>query len=323
MEKQEFTWKPISRARVRRSKKSSQSWEGLPWMPMKARVRMRRQRKAEGEMGLEIEEEKIIRENYRDCGFCKGKGEYPPTFICPACKGRGELRIKPPAVVCPCCHGYGREKPRGQLTCLACRGKGVMTVKEPIEVCRKCRGKGKDRNNDTLLCLVCKGAGVVTKLDKSKRYMRRPSGTEWEVAEAVYYFGGEASLDEVAPRLKISTAYTEYVCKSMLDQNYLEQVSGRIYALTPECEKMIQEREEKIYAKVTDEEKEILRLIREKGEVILKEISQKLGRDIKKVRRLTVKMANRDMLDLKISGKYILGAKGEKVLQGEEKVDWR
>lgn len=325
MNRTEFTWKPISRGRVRRHTRSSQGYESLPWMPLKTRFRRRRTsaEKQSAENVIEEQEIKIIRENYINCGFCGGSGEHPPTFTCPACKGQGELRIKPPAVMCAYCRGTGKQKPRSQLTCLACKGKGVISVKEPVEICLKCRGRGKSLGNDTLLCIRCKGAGVVSHKDGGKRYMRKPSGTEGELAEAIFYFGGEASLDEIAPRVRISTAYAEYVCRSMLDRGYLEKVSARIFALTPECEKTIEKKEAKIYEKVSDDEKEILRIVGDGGEMTPREISQKLGHDFKKVKRLSVKMANKDLLDLLISGKFVLGAKGQRILQSKEQHNWR
>lgn len=325
MNRTDWTWKPISRGKIRRHMKSSKGYESLPWMPLKTKYRRRRTSAGNQseENGIEAQEIKIIREDYMNCGFCDGSGEYPPTFTCPACKGQGELRIKPPAVICAYCRGNGKQKPRSQLTCLACKGKGVITIREPIEICSKCRGRGKERGNDTLLCIRCKGAGVVSLKDKGRKYMRKPSGTEGEVAEALYYFGGEASVDEIAPRIRVSTAYTEYVCRSMLDRGYLEKLSGRIYVLTPECEKTIEKKEAKVYEKVSDKEKEILRIVGDGGELTSREISQKLGYDFKKVKRLGMKMAKQDLLDLLTSGKFVLGAKGHRVLQSEEQVSWR
>lgn len=154
--------------------------------------------------------------------------------------------------------------------------------------------------------------------------MRKPSGTEGEIAEAIYYFGGEASLDEIVPRVRISTAYAEYVSKSMLDKGYLEKVSARIYALTPECEKTIEKKEAKEIEKVSDGEKQILQIVGDGGELTPREISQKLGiHDFKKVKRLSLKMANKDLLDLLISGKFVLGAKGHRTLQSKEQYNWR
>ncbi|MCK4431986.1 MAG: MarR family transcriptional regulator, partial [Candidatus Aminicenantes bacterium] len=140
----------------------------------------------------------------------------------------------------------------------------------------------------------------------------------------IYHMGGEASVAEIAPRVRISTAYTEYICKSMLDKGYLEKVSKTIYALTPECEKAIEEKEIRDIERVTDGEKEILRILRNGGEISAKEIAHKLRiNDFKIVKRICLKLAKQDMLDLLTSGKYILSAKGEKILQSEEQYDWR
>src|ERR1700694_3677417 len=39
-----------------------------------------------------------------DCASCKGTGKDPPVS-CPACDGRGKLRVIKPATVCPRCNG--------------------------------------------------------------------------------------------------------------------------------------------------------------------------------------------------------------------------
>jgi Mn-dependent DtxR family transcriptional regulator len=295
-------------------------------MPLKNKYRRRRTlaENQSAENGIETQEIKIIREDYINCGFCDGSGEYPPTFTCPACKGQGELRIRPPAVICAYCRGKGKQKPRSQLTCLACNGKGVVTIKEPVEICSKCRGRGKTAGNDTLLCVRCKGAGVVSIKDGGRRLIRKPGGSEGDVAEAIYHLGGEASVAEIAPRVRISTAYTEYVCKSMLDRGYLEKVSKTIYALTAGCEKVIAMKEDRDIERVSDGEREIIRIVRDEGEVSTKEIAQRSEiNDFKIVKRVCLKLAKQDMLDLLTSGKLVLSAKGEKILQSEKQYNWR
>jgi len=315
-----WTWKSASR-HVR----SSQGYENLPWMPMRTRRRWRTPAdKQTGENAIEEQKIKIIRENHHKCGFCNGAGEYPAGFTCPACRGEGEIRLNPPAVICAYCRGTGKQKPRSNLTCLACKGKGVVSVKEPVEICPKCRGRGKTAGNDTLPCIRCKGAGVVSAKDSGRRFVRKPGGSEGDIAEAIYKLGGEASVAEIAPRVRISTAYTEYICKSMLDRGYLEKVSTTIYVLTPECEKAIEMKEARDIERVCDGEKEIIRIVRDGGEISAKEIAQKLGiNDFKIVKRLCLKLAKQDLLDLLTSGKLVLSAKGEKILQSEQRYNWR
>lgn len=321
MKRTDWSWNSISRGKVRMYMRSSQGYENLPWRPLKTRRRWKTpSEKQSGENAIEEQKIKIIRENHHKCGFCNGAGEYPPGFTCPVCKGQGEIRINPPAVICAYCRGTGKQKPRSNLTCLACIGKGVFSIKEPVEVCSKCQGSGKTPGNDTLPCIRCKGAGVVTTKDSGKRFVRKPGGSEGEVAEAIYKLGGEASVAEIAPRVRLSTVYTEYICKSMLDKGYLERVSTTIYALTPECEKSIEMKEARDIERVSDGEKEILRIVRDGGEISAKEIAQKLGiTDFKNVKRLSLKMAKKDLLDLLTSGNLVLSAKAEKILQSEEK----
>ncbi|MCK4244075.1 MAG: hypothetical protein KAX20_00450 [Candidatus Omnitrophica bacterium] len=324
MNRTDWTWKPPSRGRVRRYTNSSQGYENLPWMPLKTKRGLRiRCGKQSIENAVEEQKIKIIREDHHKCGFCKGTGEYPAGFTCPACRGLGEIRLNPPAVMCAYCLGTGKQKPRSNLTCLACRGKGYVSIKEPVEICSKCRGSGKTPGNDTLPCVRCKGAGVVSTKDGGKR-LRKPGGSEGDVAESIYHMGGEASVAEIAPRVRMSTAYTEYICKSMLDKGYLEKVSKTIYALTPECEKAIEEKEVRDVERISDGEKEILRVVRNGGEISAKEIAENLGiNDFKIAKRICLKLAKQDMLDLLTSGKYILSAKGERILQSKDQYNWR
>jgi len=321
----DWTWKTTSKGKTRKNKRSSQNYDNLTWKPLGTnRFRRTPLKRQSGENTVEEHKIKIIRENHYKCGFCNGTGEHPPGFTCPLCKGRAENRINPPAVICACCHGTGRQKLRSSLTCIACKGKGVVSIKEPVEICSKCQGKGKMPGNDTLPCISCKGAGVVSTRDMWKRSMRKPGGSEGEVAEAIYQLEGEASIDEIARRVRLSTIYTEYICKSMLDKGYLEKLSARIYALTPECEEAIAMKEARDIEKITDEEKEILRIVRDEGEISVTKVAQKLEMsDFKIVERLCLKMADADLLDLLTSGKLVLNTKGEKILQPEERYNWR
>jgi len=310
---------------ARRFTRSSRGFENLQWMPLKTRRGLRTQsEKQSGANAVEEEKIKIIRKNHHKCGFCNGSGEYPPGFTCPACRGRGEIRLNPPAVICAYCRGTGKQKSRSNLTCLACKGKGIVTIKEPVEKCPKCRGSGKTAGNDTLPCVRCKGAGVVSIKDGGRGLIRKPGGSEGDVAEAIYRLGGEASVAEIAPRVRLSTTYAEYVCKSMLGKGYLEKVSKTIYALTPACEEAIVMKEERDIEKVSDEEREILRIVRDEGEISAKEIAQKLGiNDLENVKRLSLKLAKQDLLDSSISGKLVLNGKGEKIFQSEKQYNWR
>ncbi|MDI6815138.1 MAG: hypothetical protein QMC90_03575 [Dehalococcoidales bacterium] len=207
----DWSWKPTTMTRMRKHMRSKKGYEDLPWMPMKARRKWGRGSKQRtGGKAVEEVVGKIIREDHYKCGFCRGTGEEPAGFTCPACKGKGEIPLNPPAVICAYCRGTGKQKPRSDLTCLACKGKGVVAVIEPIELCSKCEGRGYTPGDKTLPCLKCKGKGVVAVKDGEKgKYLRRPGGSERDVAEAIYQLGGVASVAEIAPRVRMSTAYTE------------------------------------------------------------------------------------------------------------------
>lgn len=103
----------------------------------------------------------LFRDETYDCAFCKGTGEKPRGAVCPACKGKEQVRLNPPVVKCPACKGRGVEQSRTNLTCTPCRGKGWIAVREPVETCGNCRGRGKTSGSN-LTCVRCKGAGVVT-----------------------------------------------------------------------------------------------------------------------------------------------------------------
>ncbi|MDI6815137.1 MAG: hypothetical protein QMC90_03570 [Dehalococcoidales bacterium] len=71
--------------------------------------------------------------------------------------------------------------------------------------------------------------------------------------------------------------------------------------------------------KVSDEEKEILRIIGEGVELTLREIVDKLGTsDFKKVNKICLSMAKADLVDLLTTGKLVISSKGEKVLRSDQ-----
>lgn len=173
-----------------------------------------------------------------------------------------------------------------------------------------------------LACGKCKGKGVVHArarpgAEGESRYFRSPSGSEREAAEAIYEFGGEASVAEISARLRITTAYAEMVCKSMLNRGYVEKVGRTVYALTPECEKAMEEREVRELERVTSEEKMVLdALMSDEGDnVTTKEIANRMGiKDVSYVSKMCKKMGERDLVDVLLSGKVRMTQKGEKVV---------
>jgi len=96
------------------------------------------------------------------CGFCKGAGLMPSrkSTRCPACLGKGTVKVPPPAVICAYCNGEGRSYLNRDLTCIICKGKGVLGISsKDIEICSTCNGRGREKGVD-LPCLICKGKGV-------------------------------------------------------------------------------------------------------------------------------------------------------------------
>jgi hypothetical protein len=121
----------------------------MEWWPRKSGVLIR------GVTGTTLEDEEFR------CALCRGKGVLPSAKAkCPACGGRGLVRVASPALLCAYCHGRGEVPARSGITCTVCGGKGVVAVPQPVEVCPQCRGTGAAPNSK-LPCLVCRGKGVV------------------------------------------------------------------------------------------------------------------------------------------------------------------
>lgn len=208
----------------------------------------------------------ILRQQVYDCPFCKGTGLRPASSKCPVCKGRGTVRVQPPAVICAYCKGRGEETPRSALTCSVCKGKGVVRVKEPIKICPNCRGRGKPRGAG-LYCLTCRGTGVVTVKTRKEGdgYVRRPSGSEWEALQIIHELG-RAGRHTVGGKMHVSTAYADYVCKSLLKKGLIEKESRDVYVLSESAKLIFEKRDkerpkeskeaEKMKAKRAEEAKE-------------------------------------------------------------------
>lgn len=96
------------------------------------------------------------------CALCRGKGRLRSGKAqCPACGGRGLVKVTSPAMACAYCNGCGEVPTRSKITCAVCGGKGVVTVPEGlIDVCPECHGTGAAPNSK-LPCLACRGKGVV------------------------------------------------------------------------------------------------------------------------------------------------------------------
>ena len=315
----DWNWKLTTPVKaIRQARRSRREYEDLPWSPMTKRHRLRGSSNTGGGKAIEEVVGKIIRESSYKCGFCKGTGQRPLSSTCPVCKGKGEISINPPAVKCAFCKGKGEAQPRSTMTCLTCRGKGVVSIVEPIKVCPECQGSGHTSSgSDSPVCRACRGAGVITATrEERKRFLRSPGGTARQVAEAIYQLGGEASVAEIAPRVRISSSYTEYVCKSMIDKGYLEKVARTIYALTLDCEKAMEQREISDLQKLSSEQGELLGTIGDNGESTLKKIAERIaGGDIKYVKRICDSLAKEDFVDVLLSGKVIITPKGEKALR--------
>jgi len=101
------------------------------------------------------------------CAFCEGSGKDPFGMLsslssCPACGGRGSIRIRSPYVSCAFCQGSGVH-PGTRLTCSLCGGTGVRSVKGPTKVCPNCLGSGVEPRPEKggLSCFTCNGKGVI------------------------------------------------------------------------------------------------------------------------------------------------------------------
>jgi len=158
---------------------------------------------------------------------------------------------------------------------------------------------------------------VVTQEEgESRKFVPTPSGTEGEVAQAIYELDGEATVSEISRNVRISTPYAEYVCKSMVERGYLEKVGTTAYALTVGCEKAMEEKEVSDLEKVSPEQKEILKIIRSAWEITPKEIAKKLGTgDVGNMTKICRSMGENDLVDVLLSGEVIITHKGERALE--------
>jgi len=315
----DWNWKPTTPAKaIRRARRSKAGYQDLPWSPMKARHMLKNSSDTGKGKVLEEVIGKIIREDFYNCGFCNGTGQRPLGSVCPVCKGKGQISINPPAVRCAFCKGRGEAQPRSLITCRVCKGKGVVSIIEPIKLCPECGGRGHiSSGSESPPCKRCKGKGVVTAEEREdRRFIPDPSGSERDVAQVIYQLGVEASVAEISPRARMSTAYTEYVCKSMADKGYLEKVGRTIYALTPECEKAMEQKEIGDLERASPEEKEVLEIIRSSAEMTPKEIARRIGiRDVNYINKICKSMGKEDLVDVLLSGKIVITPKGEKALE--------
>lgn len=64
------------------------------------------------------------------CAFCGGSGVSDTGAFCPACKGKGEVKVEQPYKTCPACDGTGKRRPPRRLSfCIRCKGVGVIPAK--------------------------------------------------------------------------------------------------------------------------------------------------------------------------------------------------
>ena len=119
------------------------------------------------------------------CALCRGKGVLPSAKArCPACGGRGFVKVTLPAMICAYCNGRGEVPARSNITCTVCGGKGVVSVPEAIDVCLQCRGTGA-ASDSKLPCLVCRGKGVVSTSEYGEAITKaRRQDLAWVAARA-------------------------------------------------------------------------------------------------------------------------------------------
>lgn len=259
-EKSRWSWRPVSKARVRRTGSTPHEWEGLAWRPLEVN------RTGKGRRGSGAPE--LTYHGVYDCAYCGGTGERPPGGKCPVCRNSGQVRVKPPAIDCAFCKGRGEVPPRSGVTCIVCKGKGHVTVKEPIETCGRCHGRAR-KTGEALYCLDCKGAGVVTVKGKGvdgarpARVSVLPS--EREVLWALDELEGTGGKTAIGRSMGVSSAYSAYLCDRVAGKGLIERVDRGVYALTPLGEAEVrkhpskekqQEQREKERALKENEEKE-------------------------------------------------------------------
>lgn len=134
------------------------------------------------------------------CALCRGRGRLPwAKAQCPACGGRGLIRITPPAITCAYCKGRGEVPIRCGIGCIVCGGKGVVSVRQPVEMCPECRGTGAARSSG-LPCLACRGKGVVA-LRKHEEATAEATGDDlgWVVIRARRPIAAEARAGNGRP----------------------------------------------------------------------------------------------------------------------------
>ena len=307
-------WKPAGKsARTVHQAVGGLDYEKVPWKP----VKMARSGKRVGE---------LLRDKDYQCGFCKGTGERPKGSKCPACRGQGEVRLNPPVVTCGFCKGAGENERRSHVTCPVCRGKGVIPVVEPVKICSTCNGKGR-LVGSPLYCITCKGKGVVSvkgKVDEStgetKAFTARPSGTARDIVDIIYQMGGQAHYQHIARQVRISSpAYVESICEQMSEKGYLEKLSRGVYALSSNCEGLMQEEEEKQRGALSADEAKILKTIvmaEDDEELKSMDIAKKTGLKLADVNKIcNKKLGEQDFVNISLSGKIDLTEKGMRALE--------
>ncbi len=305
-------WKPAGKsARAVHQRVGGLDFETIPWKPVKMARRGR-------EVG------KLLRDEYYTCAFCKGTGERPKGSKCPACRGGGEVRLNPPSVTCAFCNGTGEKEPRSQVTCLVCKGKGKISVVEPVKICTTCNGKGRVLGS-ALYCMTCKGKGVVLSRGKvgegeTRPFMSRPSGTAGDIVDVIYLQDGQAHYQHIARQIRISTpAYVESICEQMTEKGYLEKISRGVYALSSNCEALMQEKEEKDRESLSADEAKILNTIvmaEDDEELKSMDIAKKTGLKLADVNKIcNKKLGEQDFINISLSGKIDLTEKGIRALE--------
>jgi len=189
----------------------------------------------------------------------------------------------------------------------------VVPVEEPVESCPQCRGRGRESGNSNLPCGRCKGKGVVGAKEGDSRFSGRPSGSAGQVANVVHNMG-EAGKSQIARKVGLSSDYVAFVCESMIKKGYLKKAGRGIYALTPECDALFTRDEAFELEKVTPEQALLLSFVAE-GENTIADLSARASMSVDNVQKMCGVMAEKDFLDMLLSGRIRIARKGMMALE--------
>jgi len=150
--------------------------------------------------------------------------------------------------------------------------------------------------------------------------MSRPSGTAGDIVDVIYQQGGQAHYQHIARQIRISSpAYVESICEQMSEMGYLEKISRGVYALSPNCQALMQEKEEKDRDALSADEAKILKTIvvaEDDEELKSMDIAKKTGLKLTDVNKIcNKKLGEQDFINISLSGKLDLTEKGMRALE--------